>query len=240
MSETPSSQFLQAGSAVIPGETLQQRAERLHRVTTNIGCGLWRFERTGRNQLESLIRNGLNPWDKLLDIGSGALCGAYWMIHFLDPGGYHGIEPNCDMFNAGLQHIPEPGLFEIKKPSFQHNDQYDFSGFGIKFDFFHAHSIWTHAPKKDIERMLDGFLAHTNPGAHFLTSFKAPRIFRPDYKGEVWVGKSHEPGEAGIVRHSFRWICDECEARGLQARKLRGEKIHRQQWIMICRKNDGT
>jgi len=235
MSEDASNQWSHAGSAVVPGETLQQRAERLHRVTTNIGCGLWRFERTGRSQLESLIRNGLNPWDKLLDIGSGALCGAYWMIHFLDPGGYHGIEPNLDMFNAGLQHVPEPGLFEIKKPRFLHNDQYDFSGFSTKFDYFHAHSIWTHAPKKDIEKMLDGFVAHTNPGARFLTSFKSPRIFRPDYRGDVWVGKSHEPGEAGIVRHSFKWIRKACEARGLQVKELRGEKIHRQKWLMIRR-----
>jgi len=235
MSEDPSNQLLQTGSAVMPGETLQQRAERLHQVTTNIGCGLWRFEKTGRTQLESLIRNGLNPWDKLLDIGSGALCGAYWMIHFLDPGGYHGIEPNLDMFNAGLQHIPEPGLFAIKQPRFLHNDQYDFSGFGMKFDYFHAHSIWTHAPKQDIEKMLNGFVAYTNPGARFLTSFKSPRIFRPDYKGDVWVGKSHEPGEAGIVRHSFKWIRKACEARGLHVKELRGEKIHRQQWIMISR-----
>jgi len=86
-----------------------------------------------------------------------------------------------------------------------------------------------------IEKMLDGFVAHSNPGAGFLTSFKSPHIFRPDYKGDVWVGKSHEPGEAGIVRHSFKWIRKACEARGLQVKELRGEKIHRQKWLMIRR-----
>jgi len=224
-----------SATEINPTETLQKRGERLHQVTTNIGCGLWRFEKTGRAQLEGLIRNGLNPWDKLLDIGSGALCGAYWMIHFLDPGGYHGIEPNQEMFRAGLENIPEKGLFETKQPSFLHNDQYDFSGFNTRFDFFHAHSIWTHAPKKDIEKMLDGFVAHTNPGARFLTSFKAPRLFRPDYQGDVWVGKCHESDEAGIVRHSFKWIRQSCEGRGLTVEWLKGEKIHRQKWIMIRR-----
>jgi hypothetical protein len=187
---------------VDPKEPLQKRGERLSQVSY-VGCGTYRFEKTGRAELEALIRNGLNPWSKLLDIGCGALCGGYWMIHFLDEGGYHGIEPNQHMLKAGIEHILEPGLLEARKPRFVYNDQYDFSGFGTKFDFFHAHSIWTHAPKNDIEKMLDGFVEFGNAGARFLTSFKSPHIFRPDYKGDTWVGVSHESETAGICRHSF-------------------------------------
>jgi len=220
---------------VNPTDSLQSRGERLYQVTTQIGCGVQRFEKTGRTQLESLIRHGLNPWHKLLDIGCGALCGGYWMIHFLQPGGYHGVEPNTFMFNAGVEHLVEPGLFEEKRPRFLHNDQYDFSGFGETFDFFHAHSIWTHAPKKDIEKMLDGFVAFTRPGARFLTSFKSPHLFRPDYKGDVWIGRSHESDTAGICRHSFKWIQRACADRGLDVERLKGEKIHKQKWILIHR-----
>lgn len=220
---------------VNPTDSLQSRGERLYQVTTQIGCGVQRFEKTGRAQLESLIRHGLNPWHKLLDIGCGALCGGYWMIHFLNPGGYHGVEPNTFMFNAGVENLVEPGLFEEKRPKFLHNDQYDFSGFGETFDYFHAHSIWTHAPKKDIEKMLDGFVRFSRPGARFLTSFKSPHLFRPDYKGDVWIGRSHESDTAGICRHSFRWIQNACVARGLDVELLRGEKIHKQKWILIRR-----
>lgn len=220
---------------VNPTDSLQSRGERLYQVTTQIGCGVQRFEKTGRAQLESLIRHGLNPWHKLLDIGCGALCGGYWMIHFLNPGGYHGVEPNTFMFNAGVENLVEPGLFEEKRPKFLHNDQYDFSGFGETFDYFHAHSIWTHAPKKDIEKMLDGFVRFSRPGARFLTSFKSPHLFRPDYKGDVWIGRSHESDTAGICRHSFRWIQNACAARGLDVELLRGEKIHKQKWILIRR-----
>ena len=92
-----------------PRESLQKRGERLSEVSY-VGCGVYRFEKTGRTELEALIRNGLNPWSKLLDIGCGALCGGYWMIHFLDAGGYHGLEPNQHMFNSGVKHILEPGL----------------------------------------------------------------------------------------------------------------------------------
>jgi len=213
-------------------EPLQKRGERLSQVTY-VGCGVYRFEKTGRAELEALIRNGLNPWSKLLDIGCGALCGGYWMIHFLDAGCYHGLEPNQQMFRSGLAHVLEPGLLEAKRPSFQHNDRYDFSGFDTNFDFFHAHSIWTHAPKKGIEKMLDGFLEFGNPGARFLTSFKPPRLFRPDYRGDTWVGISHESEVPGICRHSFRWIRQACHARGLRVERLRKEKIHKQQWLLI-------
>jgi hypothetical protein len=214
-------------------ETIQQRAERLAQRSEFIGCGVYRYERTGRAQLEALIRHGLNPWSKLLDVGSGTLCGAYWMIHFLDPGGYYGIEPNKDAVQAGVETIIEPGLLEAKKPRFDHNESFDFSVFGERFDFFHAHSIWTHASKKQIQAMLDGFVKHSADRAVFLTSYKDPVPFiRPDYRGDAWVGASHEGFESGIVRHSFSWIRSECEARGVQAVRL-DEKIHKQRWLRI-------
>lgn len=218
-----------------PAETLQQRGERLYQVTTQIGCGLWRFEKTGREQLASLIRHGLSPGHRLLDIGCGALCGGYWMIRYLEPGGYHGIEPNTFMFEQGVKHLVEPGLFEHKRPRFLHNDRYDFSAFGTTFDWFHAHSIWTHAPKQDIGKMLDAFSTYGNPGARFLTSFKPPGLFRRDYAGDTWVGRSHESDVPGICRHSWKWIRRACADRGLRVELLKHEKIHKQTWVLVHR-----
>lgn len=212
--------------------SLQSRGESLWETTNKIGCGVHRFEKTGRDQIQALIRHGLNPWDKFLDIGCGAFCGGYWVMHFLDEGGYHGIEPNVPMFNGGRDFILEPGLIEKKKPSFDHNDQYDFSVFDTKFDFLFAQSIWTHAGKKDIEKMLDGFAEYANPSARFLTTVKLPDLFHRDYKGDEWVGGSHESDVKGTVRHSFKWIQKACEDRGLTVKKLY-EKINTQHLILI-------
>lgn len=214
-------------------DSIQKRADRLAEQIEFLGCNLNRFEKTGRTQLEVLIRHGLNPWSRLLDIGCGALSGGYWIMHFLDSGCYFGIEPATAMFEAGVAILPEPDLFKLKSPRFDHNDQYDFSVFGEKFDFFHAHSIWTHAPKKDLEKMLDGMVQFGRNGARFITSIKVPDLTHRDYKGDAWVGESHESNIKGIVRHSFKWIQQACADRGLDVVYLKGEKIHKQKWIRI-------
>lgn len=213
--------------------SLQARAELLSTVSDKVGCGVYRYEKTGRAQLEALIRNGLNPWDKFLDIGCGAFCGGYWVMHFLDAGGYHGIEPNVDMFTKGQAYILEPDLIELKQPRFDHNDQYNFSVFNTKFDYLFAQSIWTHAGKKDIEKMLDGFVQHASDKARFLTTIKLPDLFHRDYKGDEWVGGSHESSVAGTVRHSFKWIQSACASRELTVTRLKGEKINTQHLILI-------
>jgi len=212
---------------------LQERVELLSTVSDKVGCGVYRYEITGRAQFEALIRNGLNPWDKFLDIGCGAFCGGYWVMHFLDTGGYHGIEPNVDMLTKGKAYILEKYLVELKQPRFDHNDRYDFSVFDAKFDYLFAHSIWTHAGKKDIEKMLDGFVQHTNITARFLTTIKFPDLFHRDYKKDEWIGGPHESDISGTVRHSFNWIQHTCSERGLNVTRLKGEKINTQHLILI-------
>lgn len=213
--------------------SLQKRAELLSTVSDTVGCGVYRFEKTGRDEIEALIRHGLNPWDQFLDIGCGAFCGGYWVIHLLNEGCYHGIEPNVPMFEGGLSHILDPGLIELKKPVFDHNDQYDFSVFNTTFDFMFAQSIWTHAGKKDIEKMLDGFVEYGSERARFLVTIKLPDLFHRDYKGDEWVGGSHKSKGAGTVRHRFKWIQRACEKRGLLVSRLKGEKINTQHLILI-------
>jgi hypothetical protein len=217
---------------LIQSSSIQERGDRLSKVISFVGCGVYRFEKTGRTQIESLIRNGLSPWHKFLEIGSGAFCGGYWIMHFLNADNYHGIEPNVEMHNGGVSYVLEPELVEAKKPKFDHNDQYDFSIFNTTFDFFFAQSIWTHAGKKDIEKMLDGFVEFGNPNARFLTTIKLPDLFHRDYKGDEWVGASHKSDQGGTVRHSFKWIKAACEKRGLTVTRLH-QKINTQHLILI-------
>jgi hypothetical protein len=163
------------------------------------------------------------------------LRGGYWLIHFLDPQKYFGIEPNREMLDAGIRILLEPGLMEEKRPGFDANADFDFSVFGEKFDFFVARSIWTHASKTQIKTMLDGFVNCSNEGAFFVTSYLKSSFLRREYFGDDWVGKSHESDTSGIVRHSFRWIQTQCAARGLVAEEMkeRAYNFANQTWLKI-------
>jgi SAM-dependent methyltransferase len=220
----------EAGLADAP--SVQRRAEALSdRIF--LGGPVEDFERVGRQQLVTLIHDGLRPQSSVLDVGCGCLRGGYWLIHFLGPGRYFAIEPNRDMVEAGLSHILERGLADEKRPSFAHNDDWDFSVFGVGFDYVVARSIWTHASKRDISAMLDSFVAVAAPGAKLFASYLPAGWGRRDYRGTGWVGRSHRQDEPGLVHHSKRWLAAECRNRGLGVEELRDGVINRQRWLRI-------
>ncbi|MFT7589486.1 MAG: SAM-dependent methyltransferase [Limisphaerales bacterium] len=200
---------------------------------TFIGGGKGSFGSIGRLQLITFLKVGLTPDSKFLDIGCGGLRAGYWFIHFLKPGNYCGIEPNEQMLGVGKKHLFSDGSLELKKPRFNHNQEFDFSVFNEQFDFFVARSIWTHCGKAQIEIMLDSFKANKKPGGVFLASYLKPYYSSQDYKGTDWVGISLNSKERGVVFHKFSWIQEACKKRGLVARELPFDVARNQIWIEI-------
>jgi SAM-dependent methyltransferase len=150
--------------------TLQARSERIAQAIF-LGGPPRDFEEVGRLCLDVLLREGLRPSSRVLDVGCGALRVGYWLMRFLDPGCYFGIEPNREMLNVGLQEIVEPEVLARAQPRFDHNDRFDFSVFGERFDFVLARSIWTHAAKAQISAMLASFATSAAPGGVLLATY---------------------------------------------------------------------
>lgn len=196
------------------------------------------FESAGRLQVATLLREGLYPFSRVLDIGCGCLRAGYWLIRLLDPACYFGVEPNAAMLQAGVDHLLNPPLVALKRPSFDTNDRYDFSVFETQFDVFLARSIWSHAPKTDIQIMLDGFARFSSPDAFFLTSYypaKWGSRAASDYSGTRWIGKSHTSSKAGQVCHKRSWIEQECRGRGLAVVQLPDPPFNGQYWLKVTR-----
>jgi hypothetical protein len=214
--------------------TLQERFEALAK-NRFLGVPVQGFEEGGREQFRYLLRAGLTPGAKLVDLGCGVLRAGYWIIRFLDAGGYCGIEPHPDRLQIGIENILDPGTLECKQPRFDRNPHFDTSVFGEKFDFFLAYSIWTHAAKPQIETMLDAFLRDSRDHGVFLTTFLPAGRRGRDYRGDQWYGTSHQSGVPGCIRHSFQWIQAECARRGLTVSKLSRDEAHRQFWLRIGR-----
>lgn len=195
------------------------------------------FEMAGRLQLAALLREGVYPWSKVLDVGCGCLRGGYWLIHFLDKGRYFGIEPHSVMLQKGIDRVLEPELLEEKQPRFDTNDRFDFSVFGEKFDVLIARSIWSHASKAQVQLMLDGFAANSSREAFFMTSYYPASFWnwrKRDYSGGEWRGRSHQSRTPDQVCHSFRWVKQQVEMRGMFVTQLPDLVLNGQYWIKIA------
>jgi len=217
--------------------SLTERAAILQSQGIFIGGSARIFDIPGRKILMTLLASGLFPNSKVLDFGCGCLRGGYWLIHFLERDCYFGIEPDSEMLHAGATILMEPEEIERKNPRFNFNHDFDFTVFGQTFDFIIARSIWTHACKKQISTMLDGFTQTASDGGVFLTSYIKASMLRPDYKGTRWVGRSHTSDEVGVVAHSFGWIQRECEKHGLEVQEILDEALNfgNQTWLKITR-----
>ena len=224
-----------------PRQRLREIGQMLHSHGIFTGGPPEYFEMAGRLQLATLLREGVYPQSRVLDFGCGCLRGGYWLIHFLDRGRYFGIEPAAFMLRKGIEHVLEPEAWEEKQPRFDTNDRFDFSVFGEKFDVVLARSIWTHASKAQVKTMLDGFAANSSPEAFFLTSYLPARFWTMrtrDYQGDHWIGRSHQSSEPGLVYHSFRWIKEQVEARGMFVTQLPDLILNKQHWLRISRVGD--
>ena len=177
----------------------------------------------------------MNPESKIVEVGCGCLRIAYWLVRFLDPGCYYGIEPARLRVEYGLQYLFSGGEVQLKRPRFDFNPRFDASVFGAQFDFFLARSIWTHASKLQIVATLDSFIRDSKDTGVFLVSYLPARIPDEDYGGDRWVGTSHESNTPGVIRHSLEWILTQCEERALRADLLAGTDCDGQSWLRLRR-----
>lgn len=214
---------------------LQAIGELMTKENGFLGVPEYSFEESGRNQLVTLLENGLMPNSKVLEIGCGVLRVGYWLVQFLNKDGYYGIEPAEHRVEMGKKYLFSPERLALKTPHFNFNENFDTAVFNKKFDFFLAGSIWTHCSKTNIEVMLDGFLNNTNENAVFLASYLPARFNINDYKGEEWVGTSHESDVTGCVKHSRKWIQAACSKRGLYLDNLSRDAFDSQYWLKITK-----
>ena len=183
------------------------------------------YEAIGRHVFVRLVGAGLLPESRVLDVGCGGLRCGYWLIHFLAPDRYFGIEPNEAMLEAGRRNLLEPGLLEAKRPRFDSNKSFDFGVFGENFDFVVARSIWSHASLRQISGMLEQFMLHSSESAAFLASYVETAREDDEYRGD------------GFSWPAIRYR-EETLDRAIRAAGLRAEfqdTVQQQRWIEITR-----
>jgi hypothetical protein len=186
-----------------------------------------RFETVGRNTLAAAIRYGLMPDHKVLDIGAGSLRVGWWLLQYIKPANYYVIEPDRGMIDPAARIVGVD--FNIYYNS-------DFEYPEVDFDFVLARSIWTHASKPMITKMLAEFSEHAAPDARFLASVIFAQSRDEEYMGEEWVGRGPDNDKLGLVKHSLDWITRTCIRHGLWVEVK--ETLHKQTWVLIGKVGD--
>lgn len=216
-----------------PLSDVQRRAQEMMSAHGFLGVPVETFEQAGRQQFVALLRDGLRPESRVVEIGCGCLRIAYWLVRFLEPGCYCGIEPARTRVECGLRYLFSTDEIARKQPRFDYNANFDTSVFNSRFDYFVARSIWTHASKVQIQASLDSFARDAADAGVLLVSYLPPRTPEEDYQGTAWVGTSHESDVPGVIRHSLGWIVEQCQHRSLSVEEVAGIDCDSQYWLRV-------
>lgn len=108
----------------------------------------------GRLQFDYLLGHGLQPGDRMLEIGCGNLRAGRLFIDYLDPGHYYGIDISPDILTAAQGTLVEFGL-QPKLPylTLVRDLKLEFLP-SAGFTVIHAHSVFSHSPIEVIEECL--------------------------------------------------------------------------------------
>jgi len=217
-------------------DAIDQVARRIAQETGGFTGGpVHRFGETGRYALDSLKQNGLEKNSFVLDLGCGALRIGYWLVRYLDAERYCGIEPQRPHLDAGIRYAIGPELAAEKRPRFDYGEDFDFSVFGVKFDFVVARSIFSHTSPQMIRRALESFRDNSADRGIMLASYKHTRrsdggadVVDIHNTGEEWTWRRYAPSHIhGLAR--------EC---GLAADDF-GKKYNGQVWLRVSKPQSG-
>lgn len=202
--------------------------------------GFW--DELGSLQLEFMIRTGLRPEMRLLDLGCGCLRGGVHFIRYLEPGNYFGLDLNASLVNAGFDvEVRRYGLSgRISRDRLLVTDDFDASRFGLQFDRVISVSLWTHLPLEEVSRSLRAVAAVLKPsGVLYATLYLAgdgSAASAPiEHPGGIVTNADRDP-----FHHRWSQVCEACAAAGLTA-ELIGDWGHPrgQQMARITRRDGG-
>lgn len=130
-----------------------------------------KWARLGRMQFDYLLRHGLEPRHRMLEIGCGNLRAGRLFIDHLDAGNYYGIDISPAILMEAQRTLVREGL-QSKLPHLALVADLTFSFLpAAHFDVVHAHSVFSHSPPHVIEQCLAHVGRVLAPGGFFDFTF---------------------------------------------------------------------
>lgn len=192
-----------------------------HRVY--VGKPEW-FDILGGRHFMLLFLLGLREHHRVLDFGCGSLRSGRLLIQYLLTDRYYGIDPNRWLFDAAIEQELGRSVLEVKRPRFDDNAECRLDVFGVPFDFIHAHSIFTHAPRAMIRAFLSNLPGSLAPEGIVVGTWVQGS---DDYQGDEWA----YPQTVTYRLETFRELV---ESAGFSLHLLRWPHPE-QTYFVICR-----
>jgi SAM-dependent methyltransferase len=187
----------------------------------NVVGGYW--DRVGKLQLDFLLGQGLQPEERFLDVGCGALRAGIHLVDYLDPGNYYGIDIDPDVLEAGYEaELPQTLRPKLPREHLRCTKRFEVD-FGVQFDMAIAQSVFTHVHLNYMRLCLYRLAPCMKVGGRFFGTFsEAPADFPLDgvlYEDETrpsrfternpfWYRPSDLEWAAGFSAWRFRYIGD--------------------------------
>ncbi len=138
-----------------------------------------RWEEIGELQYNFLLRKGLQPHHRMLDIGCGTLRGGQHFIAYLNPGGYTGIDISSKAIAFARQFVNDKGLAD-KQPRLIVNERKNlkFDDFNNEqFDYLLAQSVFTHLMPEHIEECFAHVSKVMHNGSTFYYTYQRAKVY---------------------------------------------------------------
>lgn len=127
------------------------------------------YDFMGATQFRLLTGLGLREEHRLLDLGCGSLRAGRYLINYLLPDRYVGVEPNAWLWQDALAREIGQDLVALKRPVFVSADDFSLPGIAPEsLDFAVAQSIYSHTGADAFETSLAAVAACLKPGGQFL------------------------------------------------------------------------
>lgn len=179
----------------------------------------------GQMQFDYLVGHGLQPGDRMLEIGCGNLRAGRLFIDYLEPGHYYGLDISPDILVDAQRTVAEFGL-QGKLPHLAVVADLTFEFLPAeKFTVVHAHSVFSHSPPEVIDECL----------AHVGRVMTRDGVF--DFTFDRTEGREHQ-----VLREDFYYrtqtLIDLAGKHGLDAQFMEDwEKLgHPQSKIRVSRR----
>lgn len=171
------------------------------------------YDYMGGNQFALLFLLGLREHHRLLDFGCGSLRAGRLLIPYLNPGNYHGIEPNTWLIEDALER-QLGGQEKLKRPVFSNNSDFRADVFGVTFDYIVAQSIFSHSGPSLTRTALQSFAGTLAPAGLVVASFWEGDEDTPE--GWYYTGLT----KRGTVRYRPQLIESLANESGLKAMRI--------------------